>query len=206
MDHNSLMYDIRETLGVSLVGTSATISNESTRRFVGSLEMLDETQLSDVLKVSRKAAERPPEEPANTYHQAHDSPAMCRDHCFGQDIHRMRHHIRFNDLKEVYALAPVIKMMPEGMTVSSALQTITSVTAEQFDASTIERVAAHLHVSHELAKTRTGYHPDMMLLVHTLPDKARTIAVLAVRNSNTPTYREVIQHADIEPVLYDGLL
>jgi hypothetical protein len=206
MDRNELMYDIRKALGLRLSGTASTISHEGTRRIVATLEMLTDDQLSAVHAVALKALECGATEVSNGNHKFHDDPFMCRDACLGEDILGLRYWIKFAQLDEVYALASAVDLIPQGMNVRSAREALCGVILERFDVSNRERVAAHLHVSHELAKDRTSYRPDIMLLVHVHPDKARTIAVLAIKNVNTPTHREVIEHHGIEPVLYDGIL
>jgi hypothetical protein len=206
MSRNELMHEIRKALGVRLSGTASTISHEGTRRLVATLEMLTDDQLSAVHAVVLKAVDCGALEGTNGNHKFHDNTLMCRDECLGEDILRLRHWIKFVQLDEIYALAPAVDLMPQGMTVRSAREALCGLIIERFDVSSRERVAAHLHVAHELAKDRTGYRPDVMLLVHVHPDKARTIATLAIKNANLPTHREVIEHHDIEPALYDGIL
>lgn len=206
MSRHELMHEIRKALGVRLSGTASTISHEGTRRIVATLEMLTDDQLSSVHTVALKAAECGATEGSTGNHKFHDNPLMCRDECLGEDILRLRFWIKFAQLDEIYALAPAVDLMPQGMTVRSAREALCGVIIERFDVSDRERVAAHLHVAHELEKNRTGYRPDVMLLVHVHPDKARTIAVLAIKDGNLPTNREVIEHHDIEPALYDGIL
>lgn len=206
MDRDELMLSIRQALGVRLSGTAATISHEGTRRLVGALEMLSDEQLSAIHVVILKAVEANVKAPWNSWHEYHSTPSMCSDDCLGEDILRIRHYIRRDYLKEVYALATVIDLIPDGMAIRDAHEALSGVLIEQFSVDTPERVLAHLHVCNELAKDKTGYSPAMMLLVHVHPDKAKTIAALAVRNSNTPTHAEVLAFHGVEPVLHDGVL
>lgn len=205
MSRNELIYDIREALSVSLYGTAATISNMTTRRLVGSLEMLEEDQLSALLVVSRKAASMV-DDSVSPGHAFHDDPAMCRDHCRGEGVLRLRHWISRNELKSVYVLAKAVDLIPDGMRFLRAINTIDSVLIERFPLDTREQVAAHLQAAHGLATLRTAYRPDMMLLVHTHPDKVRTILSIAEKHDNTPTHREVLDHHGVEPALFDGVL
>lgn len=199
---NVLMYDIREALGISTIGTAATISNTLTRRTVGSLEMLTHEELTLLLAVSQKARansmlERVADRGGNY--------APATKPFAGEECALVRDLVYKNKLSGLFLIAPAVDLIPAGMNLGWALQIIDQIVTEMFDLSTAERVASHLLVAKATIRYYQ-YDPQMMLLVNTHPDKAETIISLSKGTERVPTNREVITHHGISPVMYDGVL
>lgn len=198
-NRSELIYDIRETLGMSTYGTSATISSERTRRTVATLEMMSLNELTAFLKLSRKAVEASALEPGADRREPGET-------FIGEDAYLIRDRLYANQISDLLILADALDMIPSDVSFRDRLSVIRQVNDEMFDLSSAELTAAHLIVGRR-TMTYNQYDPQLMLLVDKHPDKSETILKLFTSKGNrVPTHRDVMTHHGVAPAMYDGVL
>jgi hypothetical protein len=197
MNCDELRIEIRRVLGVSIHPNVSSDPRSGTRRVVDSLNHLDESQLTKLLKLTHATVAID----LNSGDERREGWGRFA----GEDSLQLVRRITTQELSEALILGQEGVQLPQGMRVKDALWTVRDLES-RFLATTPELVNAHLYVAHNLRQKHSkGYTLEQMTITQNHPEKAITIVALAGRN---PYIKEsdVVRHHGVEPVLFDGVL
>jgi hypothetical protein len=197
MNSDELRMEIRRVIGVSTRADIPTDPKSGTRRFVDSINRLDDDQLALLLNIARTTV--------TIDRSSGDERREGWGPFAGEDSVHLVHLINKSDLDEALILGQNGVELPDGMRVKDALWTVRDLKRGSFATAPI-LVNAHLYVAHSLRQKHSrGYTLAQMFITQNHPDKAGTVVALASKNSYI-TETEVVMHHGVEPVLFDGVL